>query len=147
MILLEPKRVLHTNKLDRPFQNAASPGRYILCRGAGTVEQETQFRIRLTVAVYKDKKLVYRNDMTVPTRYRRRSEARAHVKKEIQDRLKNSNFFISPRVDFDLVRYTQEASCNTYLRYRIIEDADTLLPAENALSGGDGSSLSGGNRK
>ena len=84
--------------------------------------QSTRFRIKLTVAVYKDKKLVYRNDMLVPTVYGRRSESRAHIKKEIKDRLRNSNFFISPRVDFDLVRYTQEASCNTYLRYRIVEE-------------------------
>lgn len=83
----------------------------------------TRFRIKLTVAVYKDKKLVYRNDMLVPTTYHRRSEARAHIKREIRERLRASNFFISPRVDFDLVRYTQEASCNTYLRYRIVEEA------------------------
>lgn len=81
-----------------------------------------RFRIKLTVAVYKDKKLVYRNDMMVPTVYHRRSESRAHIKKEIKERLRNSNFFISPRVDFDLVRYSQEASCNTYLRYRIVEE-------------------------
>lgn len=84
--------------------------------------QITRFRIKLTVAVYKDKKLVYRNDMLVPTVYQRRSESRAHIKKEIKERLRSSNFFISPRVDFDLVRYTQEASCNTYLRYRIVEE-------------------------
>ncbi len=80
------------------------------------------YRIKLTVAVYKNKKLIYRNDMIVPTTYTRRSESRAHIKKEIRSRLRNSNFFISSRIDFDLVRYTQEASCNTYLRYRIIEE-------------------------
>ena len=67
----------------------------------------SRFRIKLTVAVYKDKKLVYRNDMMVPTLYDRRSEARAHIKKEIRDRLRNSNFFISPRVDFDLALYSR----------------------------------------
>ncbi|MCB1140317.1 MAG: hypothetical protein KDK23_16285 [Leptospiraceae bacterium] len=81
-----------------------------------------RFRIQLTVAVYKNKRLTYKNDMIVPTVYNRRSEARAHIKKEIQDRLKNTDFFISPRVDYDLVRYTNEATCNTYLRYRIVED-------------------------
>lgn len=85
--------------------------------------EELRFRIKLTVAVYREKKLVYRNDMMVPTLYVRRSEARAHIKREIKERLDNSNFFVSPRVDFDLVRYTQEASCNTYLRYRIVEEA------------------------
>ena len=85
-------------------------------------QRDVRYRIKLTVAVYKDKKLAYRNDMLVPTLYSRRSEARAHIKKEIKERLSNSNFFISPRVDFDLVRYTHEASCNTYLRYRITEE-------------------------
>ena len=85
-----------------------------------------RFRIKLTVAVYKEKKLAYRNDMLVPTIYTRRSESRAHIKKEIKERLRNSNFFISPRVDFDLVRYTNEASCNTYLRYRIVEEEAPL---------------------
>lgn len=88
-----------------------------------------RFRIKLTVAVYKERKLAYRNDMLVPTVYGRRSEARAHIKKEVKERLGNSNFFISPRVDFDLVRYAQEASCNTYLRYRIMEEeAPVALP-------------------
>lgn len=81
-----------------------------------------RYRIQLTVAVYKSKKLSYRNDMIVPTSYTRRSEARAHIKREIADRLRNTDFFVSPRVDYDLVRYANEASCNTYLRYRIIED-------------------------
>jgi len=84
-------------------------------------ERSNQFQIKLTVAVYREKRLVYKNDVVVPTIYKRRSEARAHIKKEIQERLQNTNFFVSPRVDFDLVRYTQEATCNTYLRYRIIE--------------------------
>ncbi len=90
----------------------------------------SQYRIRLSVAVYRDKKLIYRNDMFVPTLYHRRSECRMHVQKEIRDRLAHSNFFISPRVDYDLVRYTQEASCNTYLRYRIVRERVLEQPAK-----------------
>ena len=85
-------------------------------------KQDTTYRIKLTVAVYKDKKLVYRNDMLVPMLYQRRSECRAHIRRETQHRLRNSNFFLSPRIDFDLVRYTQQATSNTYLRYRIMEE-------------------------
>lgn len=84
-------------------------------------DSRPEYRIQLTVAVYRQKKLTYRNDVLVPAIYRRRSEARNHIKKEMERRLNHSNFFRSPRVDFDLVRYTNEASCNTYLRYRIIE--------------------------
>ena len=91
-----------------------------------TSTKEKTYRIQLSVAIFKERKLTYKNEMVVPSRYTRRSEARAHIKKEIRERLAHSSFFISPRVDYDLVRYSQEASCNTYLRYRIIED----LPAQ-----------------
>jgi len=94
------------------------------------MRERTSYQIKLTVAVYREKRLVYRNEMTLPTVYDRRSECRAHVKKEIENRLRNSSFFISPRVDFDLVRYTEEASCNTYLRYRIMERALESIAAQ-----------------
>ena len=95
-----------------------------------------KFRIKLTVAVYKEKTLSYRNDMIVPTWYSRRSQARAHIKKEIKDRLNHSSFFLSPRVDFDLVRYTREATCNTYLRYRIVEDSKIESTDDEILTSG-----------
>ncbi len=82
----------------------------------------TRYRIKLTVVVYQNKKLVHKNDMVVPTTYRRRSEARAHITREKKERLKNTNFFISPRADFDMVRYSEQASLNTYIRYRILEE-------------------------
>ncbi|GIX42802.1 MAG: hypothetical protein KatS3mg129_2535 [Leptospiraceae bacterium] len=96
--------------------------------------KEVFYRIQLTVAVYKNKKLAYKNEMVVPTWYTRRSEARAHIKKEINKRLKESDFFISPRVDYDLVRYSQEGSCNTYIRYRIIEEEGDLLKIQEQIS-------------
>ena len=91
------------------------------------------YRIKLSVAVYKDKKLSYKNEMIVPTFYSRRSEARNHIKTEIQDRLRHSAYFISPRADYDLVRYTNEASCNTYLRYRIVEQSNLEADAANPV--------------
>ncbi len=69
--------------------------------------------------------------MNVPALYEKRSECRVHIKKEMQERLRNSNFFISPRVDFDLVRYSHEASCNTYLRYRVIEETKCSQDTED----------------
>jgi len=92
--------------------------------------REIYFRIQLAVAVYRDKQLAYRNEMIVPTWYTRRSEARSHIKKEIQKRLRESDFFLSPRVDYDLVRYADEATCNTYIRYRIVEEEGDILQAD-----------------
>ena len=81
-----------------------------------------KYKILLTVAIYRAGALSYKNDVFVPTVYGRRSEARGHIKKEIKERIANSNFFRSPRLDFDLVRYTEEATCNTFIRYTIKEE-------------------------
>lgn len=78
------------------------------------------YRIRLTVAIYRNNILSYKNDIVVPSVYNRRNEARAHIRKEVTERLAHSSFFRSPRPDYDLVRYSEEATCNTFLRYRII---------------------------
>ncbi|TGK14078.1 hypothetical protein EHO60_01670 [Leptospira fletcheri] len=83
-------------------------------------EEERVYRIRLTVAIYRNNILSYKNDIVVPSIYRRRNEARSHIRKEVTDRLTHSSFFRSPRPDYDLVRYSEEASCNTFLRYRIV---------------------------
>ncbi|EQA53183.1 hypothetical protein LEP1GSC052_1913 [Leptospira kmetyi serovar Malaysia str. Bejo-Iso9] len=78
------------------------------------------YRIRVTVAIYRGNILSYKNDVIIPSEYFRRTEARAHIQKEVSERLLHSNFFRSPRPDYDLVRYTEEATCNTFLRYRIL---------------------------
>ncbi|MFN3604006.1 MAG: hypothetical protein ACK4UJ_04780 [Leptonema sp. (in: bacteria)] len=95
--------------------------------------REVFYRIQLTVSVYKNKKLAYKKEMIVPTWYTRRSEARNHIKQEIEKRLKESDFFISPRVDYDLVRYSQEGSCNTYIRYRIIEEEEDIIKIKDLI--------------
>ncbi len=83
--------------------------------------EERQYKILITVAIYRDGVLSYKSELLVPSLYRRRSEARAHIKKEISERLEHSLFFRSPRLDYDLVRYTEEARCNTFLRYTIVD--------------------------
>lgn len=83
--------------------------------------QENTYKILITVAIYRDGILSYKSELLVPSLYGRRTEARAHIKKEISERLMHSNFFRSPRLDYDLVRYTEEARCNTFLRYSIVD--------------------------
>ena len=87
-----------------------------------TKTKTKKYRIQVTVAIYRDSSLSYKNEFIVPTIYMRRSEARGHIKKEIQERLEHSMFFRSSRPDYDLVRYTEETSCNTYLRYIVLEE-------------------------
>lgn len=81
-----------------------------------------KYRIQVTVAIYREGNLSYKNEFIVPTVYTRRSEARGHIKKEIKERLKNSMFFRSTRLDYDLVRYAEETTCNTFIRFIIIEE-------------------------
>lgn len=97
-------------------------------------KESTRYRIKLTVAVYKDRTLVHKNDMVVPTVYSRRSEARTHIENEKRDRLRGDHFFLSPRADYDLVRYADEATRNTYIRYRIVEERPFEFPVEKKES-------------
>lgn len=97
-------------------------------------QKEVYYRIQLTVAVYKNKQLFYKSEVLVPTWYSRRSEAREHIRKEIERRLRESDFFISPRVDYDLVRYSHEGSINTYIRYRIVEEEGDLIKLNEEIT-------------
>ncbi|EMO74265.1 hypothetical protein LEP1GSC127_4136 [Leptospira kirschneri str. 200801925] len=36
----------------------------------------------------------YKNEVIIPSEYLRRTEARAHIQKEISERLVHSNFFV-----------------------------------------------------
>ncbi|MBE7411347.1 MAG: hypothetical protein L6Q54_01185 [Leptospiraceae bacterium] len=86
------------------------------------IANQKKYKIQITVSIYRNGLLSYKNEMTVPSVYNRRSEARGHIKKEIRERLDSSNFFRSTRLDYDLVRYTEEATCNTFIRYCIREE-------------------------
>ena len=79
------------------------------------------YQIKLTVAVYKQKKSIYRNEIVVSTKYKNKMQASKHIQQEIERRLRNSFFFLSPHPDYDIVKYSDLASCNTYLKYKIIE--------------------------
>lgn len=79
------------------------------------------YQIQLCIGVYRDGKLVYQNEMKVPVRYPDSVQARRHIESDIEYRLNHSLFFRSPRPDYDIVKYSEEATCNTYLRYSVLE--------------------------
>jgi hypothetical protein len=93
-----------------------------------SLPSEKKYKILITVAIYREGILSYKSELMVPSVYERRSEARSHIKKEIRERLMHSNFFRSPRLDYDLVRYTEEATCNTFLRYSILDVSREFQP-------------------
>jgi len=80
---------------------------------------ERKYTVQVTVAIYRDGNLTYKSEIQSPNQYSKRTDAREHIRKEIRERLDHSRFFRSSRLDYDLVRYTEEGSCNTYLRYSI----------------------------
>lgn len=90
--------------------------------------QDKKYKVLITVAIYRSGILSYKSELMVPSLYLRRTEARAHIKREISERLEYSQFFRSPRLDYDLVRYTEEATCNTFLRYSIMDVSREFLP-------------------
>ncbi|RME90381.1 MAG: hypothetical protein D6767_06955 [Candidatus Hydrogenedentota bacterium] len=78
------------------------------------------YRIKLIVSIEKNGKFTSRNEILVPSFYRYLDEARADIEEDIRHRLRTSYYFRSQRVGYDLVRYSREASLNTYMAYRII---------------------------
>lgn len=78
------------------------------------------YRIKLIVSIEKDGKFTSRNEILVPSFYTYLDDARADIREDIDHRLKTSFYFRSQRVGYDLVRYSREASLNTYMAYRII---------------------------
>ncbi len=84
---------------------------------------QRKYRVQVTVAIYREGNLSYKSEILSPAFYDKRQEARDHIRQEIRERLAHSKFFRSTRLDYDLVRYTEEGSCNTYLRYSI-QDSD-----------------------
>ncbi len=77
------------------------------------------YRVQVTVAIYREGNLSYKSEILSPAQFNKRTEAREHIRTEIRERLEHSMFFRSTRLDYDLVRYTEESTCNTYLRYSI----------------------------
>ena len=96
------------------------------------MNEQTIYRIKFKIAVYSQDKSIYQREIMIPTVYEKRSQCREHIQCEIQSRLKNAFFFISPRIDYDLVRYTREASHNTYIRYRIISEKIVQQPMKSS---------------
>ena len=80
----------------------------------------TLYRIKLTIAREKNFKISHNNEIIVPSLYNSLEEAKCHIQRDIQLRLKNSHYFRSYKKGFDLVYYSKEFSDNTYLSYRIM---------------------------
>ena len=79
------------------------------------------FQIKIVMAIYKHKKLIFRNEILVPSEFENDADTRIQINKEITHRLKTDYFFRSPNPDYDIVKYADAASVITYMRYFIVE--------------------------
>ncbi len=78
------------------------------------------YQIKLIVSIEKNQIIDCKNDFLVPTIYKQVKEAQFHIIMDVEHRLADSMYFRSPKKGYDLIRYSREASVNTYLTYRII---------------------------
>ncbi|MDH4199805.1 MAG: hypothetical protein OEV66_05415 [Spirochaetia bacterium] len=88
------------------------------------------YKIKMIIAIEKENIFAYRNELIVPVVYQDISEAQAHVTKDIDRRLRDSMYFRSQKMGFDLVRYGETATSNTYIAYRILPITSHII-AEN----------------
>lgn len=86
-----------------------------------TEKTTKKYKVLQTLAVYRSGELSYKSSVATPYSFEKRKEARFYIEKEIENRLNFSYFFRSNRYEYDLVKYSEEASINTYIRYSIQE--------------------------
>ena len=77
------------------------------------------YKIKLIISIEKNKKIEYQNEFIVPTLYEKLKEAKFHIFTDIEYRLVNTMYFRSPKKGYDLIKYSKEATINTYLSYDI----------------------------
>lgn len=78
------------------------------------------FRIKLVVSLEKENAIKTRNELLIPGVYENLHDALKDIQLDISRRLSNSLYFRSTKFGYDLVKYSNLASVNTYLSYRIV---------------------------
>jgi len=99
------------------------------------------YRIKLIVAIEKNNKFTYKNELVVPILYDNLEKSQEDIEKDISARLKQSLYFRSPKTGYDLVLYSHVATLNTYLAYRIVPVLSTTQTHHESSTGTDKSSL------
>ena len=91
--------------------------------------QSICYKIKLIISIEKDKQIEYQNEFIIPTLYKKLKDAQFHILMDIEYRLTNTMYFRSYKKGYDLVKYSKEATVNTYLSYRIFPlEEDSFLP-------------------
>lgn len=78
------------------------------------------YRIKLLIAVEKNGEMQNKNEIILPSSYSEFREAYFDIEMDIKNRLRTQNYFRTTRAGFNLVRYTECATRNTFIAYRIL---------------------------
>jgi len=82
--------------------------------------RKENFRIKITIAVYEGKSLIYRNNRVIGKLFSF-VQANAEIVEAIQRQISYKGFFRSPDPDYDVVQYQNEGRNRTYLHYSHIK--------------------------
>jgi hypothetical protein len=78
-----------------------------------------QYRVKILIAMQRDGVFVHRNEFLHPESFALLDDALSFCSRDIQEKLQTGNYFRSQLYGFDLVRYRNLASQNTYIAYRV----------------------------
>ena len=78
------------------------------------------YKIKLIIAVEKDFIMNTKNEFVSPEIFQSLEESQKSIEMDIECRIKNGLYFRSQKPGYDLVRYSQTATLNTYIAYRVL---------------------------
>ncbi len=90
------------------------------------------YRIKLLIAIEKNGVIRNKNEIFLNTRYRHLHDAYFDIEMDIKNRLRDQSYFRTNRIGFNLVHYSECATLNTFMAYRIMPLKKNSTTTENA---------------
>lgn len=87
------------------------------------------YRVKIQYSLQMEERFWRSNEFVFPKTFASIGEAQKKIKQDIRERLDNSYFFRSYIHGYELVHYSQMASRNTYISYKIIPARAREKPA------------------
>ena len=81
---------------------------------------EKTYRVNIIILIEKNNKIDTVKEYLDPNFYTNKEDAQNYIQQDINYKLQYSLFFRSQKQGFDLVKYSKEASVNTYILYEIV---------------------------
>jgi len=88
-------------------------------------QQTENFRIKIVIAVYVGKHLIYKNNRVIDKLFSF-VQVNAEIVEAIRREITHKGFFRSPNPDYDVIQYQEEGRQRTYLRFSHIKAVDLV---------------------